>query len=48
MENVGTALAKMARGVRPVIDSVIEMADFRAALDRIESRRIFGKIVMRV
>jgi NADPH:quinone reductase-like Zn-dependent oxidoreductase len=48
MDNVATSLAKMARGVRPVIDSVIEMADFRGALDRIEARRVFGKIVMRI
>jgi NADPH:quinone reductase-like Zn-dependent oxidoreductase len=48
MDNVATSLAKMARGVRPVIDSVIEMADFRDALDRLEARRVFGKIVMRI
>jgi alcohol dehydrogenase len=36
----------MARGVLPVIDSEIELAEFERGLERLESRRVFGKIVV--
>ena len=39
----------LARGaVRPVIDSVFDLADVRAAHERMESNRSFGKIVLSV
>ena len=39
----------LARGqVRPVIDSVYDLSDIRAAHERLESNETFGKIVLRV
>ncbi len=46
LENMRQSLEKMARGVRPVIDTVIPLEDFATGLDRLESRRVFGKIVV--
>ena len=40
------SLEKMARGIRPVIDTEIPLEDFATGLDRLESRRVFGKIVV--
>ena len=45
MRNMEESLAKMAGGVRPVIDTEISIDDFEAGLDRLESRKVFGKIV---
>jgi alcohol dehydrogenase len=45
MRNMEDSLAKMADGVRPVIDTEIGIDDFETGLDRLESRRVFGKIV---
>jgi alcohol dehydrogenase len=48
-ENMANAMFKMARGrVRPVIDTEIGFDDIAAALARMESRDVFGKIVLRV
>jgi NADPH:quinone reductase-like Zn-dependent oxidoreductase len=42
-------LPLLARGVvRPVIDSVFDLADIRAAHERLESNETFGKIVLKV
>jgi alcohol dehydrogenase len=47
IRNLREALAKMASGVaRPVIDSMITLSDIDAALARIESRDVFGKIIV--
>jgi alcohol dehydrogenase len=46
IRNVREALAKIARGVMPVIDSELAIADFEQGLARLESRRVFGKIVV--
>jgi alcohol dehydrogenase len=45
--NIVTSLEKIAKGVRPVIDSEIDVADFGKGLERLEGRRVFGKIVVR-
>jgi hypothetical protein len=37
----------MARGVMPVIDSEHALEDFGAGLERLETRRVFGKVVIR-
>jgi alcohol dehydrogenase len=47
LRNIATGLDKMARGVKPVIDTTLALADFEQGLDRLESRRVFGKIVVR-
>ena len=40
-------LQKIAKGIKPVIDSEIKVADFGQGLERLETRRVFGKIVVR-
>ncbi|SMC35940.1 alcohol dehydrogenase [Fulvimarina manganoxydans] len=49
MENMANAMQKMARGiVSPVIDTEIGMDDISVALERMESRQVFGKIVLKI
>jgi NADPH:quinone reductase-like Zn-dependent oxidoreductase len=40
------ALERIASGVRPVIDTVYGLSDFRAGVDRLETRDVFGKLVI--
>ena len=40
------ALDRIASGVRPVIDTVYPLAEFRAGLRRLESRDVFGKLLV--
>jgi NADPH:quinone reductase-like Zn-dependent oxidoreductase len=40
------ALDRIAGGVRPVIDTVIPLEDFQAGLARLESRDVFGKLLV--
>jgi alcohol dehydrogenase len=47
LRNLATVLDKMAAGIaKPVIDTVIKLADIDAALARLESRNVFGKIIV--
>lgn len=46
IRNVRDGLAKMARGVKPAIDSEIGIGEYQRGLERLESRRVFGKIVV--
>jgi alcohol dehydrogenase len=46
MRNIRDSLAKMAGGLTPVIDSEFALADFERGLERMESRKVFGKIVI--
>ena len=46
MRNVADGLAKMAGGMSPVLDTVLPLEGFADALGRLESRRVFGKIVI--
>jgi NADPH:quinone reductase-like Zn-dependent oxidoreductase len=39
-------LDRIASGVRPVIDTVYPLTSFRAGVDRLESRDVFGKILI--
>jgi NADPH:quinone reductase-like Zn-dependent oxidoreductase len=48
MRNVGDGLQKMAIGLKPTIDTEVALADFALGLERLESRRVFGKIVVRL
>ena len=49
LRNVAEGLAKMAaRDVLPVIDSVIELADFRQGLQRMADRAVIGKIIVKI
>jgi alcohol dehydrogenase len=46
MRNIAESLDKMAAGMHPVIDTEVPIEDVAAALKRMESRQVFGKIVI--
>ena len=46
MRNIRESLAKMAAGLLPVIDTEVTLADFQRGLERLESRQVFGKIIV--
>src|SRR5499433_3568336 len=46
MRNIRESLAKMANGLLPVIDTEVALADFERGLARLESRQVFGKIIV--
>jgi alcohol dehydrogenase len=46
MRNIRESLAKIAAGMRPVIDTEVPLADFERGLARLEERKVFGKIVV--
>src|SRR5689334_14077513 len=49
MENMADAMQKMARGlVHPVIDTEVGFNEIDKALERMESRQIFGKIILKM
>jgi len=49
MENMANAMQKMAAGlVRPVVDTEVDFGGIDTALQRMEGRDVFGKIILRV
>jgi NADPH:quinone reductase-like Zn-dependent oxidoreductase len=46
LRNIAQSLDKMAGGMKPVIDSVFPLADFHKGLERLEGRKVFGKVVV--
>ena len=46
MRNIRDSLAKMASGLLPVIDTEVSLADFERGLERLESRKVFGKVIV--
>ncbi len=46
VRNVAEGLAKMAEGITPVIDTLTTLDEYETALHRLESRKVFGKIVV--
>jgi alcohol dehydrogenase len=46
MRNIRESLAKMAAGLSPLIDTEVPLAEFERGLARLESRQVFGKIVV--
>ena len=48
VQNCKDSLAKMAAGLKPVIDTEIKLEDFPTAIGRLRSRDVFGKIVARL
>jgi NADPH:quinone reductase-like Zn-dependent oxidoreductase len=46
MRNIAESLAKMASGLTPVIDTVFPLTDFAQGLERLEARKVFGKIIV--
>ncbi len=48
IRNIEESLAKMAAGLLPVIDTEVAIDDVELALKRMESRQVFGKIIVRL
>jgi alcohol dehydrogenase len=46
MRNIRDSLAKIAGGMTPVIDTEVALADFERGLARLESRQVFGKVIV--
>jgi alcohol dehydrogenase len=46
MKNIRTSLDKMAAGILPVIDTELPLDAFGRGLERLESRQVFGKIIV--
>ena len=46
IRNIRDSLAKMAKGLLPVIDTEVSLAEFERGLERIESRKVFGKVIV--
>src|SRR5215207_7097143 len=46
LRNIADALAKMASGLTPVIDSVYPLDDFAKGLGKLEARQAFGKVIV--
>lgn len=46
MRNIAESLDKMAAGIKPIIDTEVPLNDVATALARMESRKVFGKIIV--
>src|SRR6266478_5004726 len=46
MRNIRESLATMAGGLLPVIDTEVALADFERGLARLETRQVFGKVIV--
>ena len=46
IRNIAESLEKMSQDIRPVIDTVYQLAEFHKGLERLESRKVFGKIIV--
>ena len=46
MRNIRDSLSKIAAGMTPIIDSEFALADFEKGLARLESRQVFGKVIV--
>ena len=46
MRNIRDSLSKIAAGMTPIIDTEVELADFGRGLARLESRQVFGKVIV--
>jgi alcohol dehydrogenase len=46
MRNIRSSLAKMRSGLTAIIDTEVALADIEQGLARLESRQVFGKIIV--
>lgn len=46
IRNIEQSLKKMSEDIRPVIDTVFPLGEFAKGLERLESRKVFGKIIV--
>jgi alcohol dehydrogenase len=47
MRNIRNSLSKMAAGMAPIIDTEVALAEFDQGLARLESRQVFGKVIVK-
>jgi alcohol dehydrogenase len=47
MRNIRDSLSKIAAGMTPIIDTEVDLADFERGLARLESRQVFGKVIVK-
>src|SRR5262245_54332659 len=48
IRNIRDSLSKIAAGIAPIIDTEVELADFERGLARLESRQLFGQVVVKL
>jgi alcohol dehydrogenase len=46
IRNIRDSLSKIAAGMTPIIDTEVALAEFERGLARLESRQVFGKVVV--
>ena len=46
MKNIAESLDKMAGGMTPVIDMEVPLDQFEKGLERLETRQVFGKVIV--
>ncbi len=46
MSALARGLDRIASGIKPVIDTVYQLGDFRAGIDRLQARDVFGKLLV--
>jgi len=46
MKNIRDSLTKIANGMAPIIDTQVPLAELERGLARLESRQVFGKIIV--
>ena len=46
IQNIRDSLSKMAAGMSAIIDTEVALADFEKGLARLESRQVFGKVIV--
>ena len=46
MRNIRDSLSKMAAGMTPIIDTEVALAELERGLARLESRQVFGKVIV--
>jgi alcohol dehydrogenase len=47
MRNIRDSLSKIAAGMTPIIDTEVDLVDFERGLARLESRQVFGKVIVK-
>jgi alcohol dehydrogenase len=46
IRNIRDSLSKIAGGMSPIIDTEVDLTDFERGLARLESRQVFGKVIV--
>jgi alcohol dehydrogenase len=46
IRNIRDSLTKMAAGMAPIIDTEVDLPEFERGLARLESRQVFGKVIV--